>query len=506
MKNLTSNETQKDHRENPGRFRHFLAGSLAAAALFSSPLLESTAFAQQPPPPVIAQNDQAQRNLRYDVNGSSSVSLSNGTEGNITAFPVVNQSSVPVVSFEGPAVVTAKFYPIVRAADAQSGASLPVTVTYTVDRNTPVDISSSTAASAVTNQTLTSRGLAIGTPTDLRIEVSGEGPHTVSVSRPDGLLEVVSVIAPAPAVVEPVVQHPIQQPPVTQPPVRTPENPRTRQLDSIRSRLALNYDSYWFHDFGNAGNGGSMHQADILYRHPIGQHLAFFVGPRLTLHDASITSSGNKTSLRIYGAEAMAGLAVYFGESTLYLSGMGGLQAYNGGVEAADGRTSSATNYGAGYGGRLGYDYGDILGISAQLTNNPFNPGIFRLHFEVPYTWIQGDQVRPSLDASLLWLHLMRPTAGDGVGGGSLAENNLFLHAHALVPIWRLGPIVPSALVGFEYDRSLDGAGPADRAAALLGGAVTLDIAHKFRLMAGAGASVPTGSPFVLANANVLDF
>ena len=92
----------------------------------------------------------------------------------------------------------------------------------------------------------------------------------------------------------------------------------------------------------------------------------------------------------------------------------------------------------------------------------------------------------------------------DGVGGASLSESNLLLRAYALLPTWRLGPVVPSVLAGFEYDRSLSGAGPADKAAALLGGALTLDIADRFRLMAGAGASVPDGAPFVIVNANLL--
>ncbi len=503
MKDLTSKEIQNGCRERPGTFKRFLAGSFVAAALLSSPLLERTAMAQ-PVPEAQNQGQVAQRrNVRYDVTGSSQVSLSSGTD-QIQAYIVMTDASVPTVAFEGPAVVNLRFYPTVRPADVANG-SLALSVRYSVDNGAPVEERFTTNSSSVTHPTLTQNGLAIGTPKDFSVTVSGEGRHSVSVGYPNGFVVIQAVQAPEVAPVQPP-PRPLTPPPVQQPAQNTPGHDAApeappRPMDGVRSRASLEYSGVWLKRLGNAGNGGMLHQLDALYRHPFGEHAALLVGPRLSLFDSGISPSGASTGVLMGDASAMLGVALYFGDVSLYAAGFGGLQVNHYGVTAADGRSASDTGFNVAYGGRLGFDYRDIIGLSADMSNSPFNPGLAHLRISLPWTWARD--ARPTLDANLLWLHVMRPAGPDGLGGASLDESNLYLRALVQLPVWRLGPVVPWVLAGAEYDRSLNGAGPADQANALLGGALSVDIADSVRLQAGAGASVPNGAPFVLFSASL---
>ncbi len=501
MNDLTSREIQKGCRERPGTFKRFLAGSAVAAALLASPMLESRAFAQQNPEAQPQTQQVVQRrNVRYDVTGSSQATLTSGSD-QIQAYIVMTDTSVPTVAFDGPAVVSARFYPTVRPADVASG-SLQLSVRYSVDNGAPVQESFSTSSSTVTHPTLTQNGLAIGTPRDFTVTVSGEGRHQLAIGYPNGFLVINSVTAPQEA-----VQPPPQQPPVVTPPTHQPERadttpqPAARPLGSVRSRLSLEYDGVWLKGIGNTPNDGSLHNLELLYRRPFGQHVALLIGPRLSMFDGSITSANASSRTLMGDASAMLGLAFYFGDVTLYAAGFGGLQVNSYEVTAADSRHSAATELGAAYGGRIGFDYNDIVGLYAQMSNSPFNPGNARLRVSLPWTWARD--ARPTLDANLLWLHALRPSGPDGLGGASLGENSLYLRAYGLIPTWRLGPVVPWLLAGVEHERSLDGAGPADHTNALLGGALSVDIADRFRIEAGAGASVPNGAPFILLNASM---
>ncbi len=313
MNDLTSRGIQKVCRERPGTFKRFLAGSFVAAALLSSPMLEQTALAQQPE----VQAQSQRRDVRYDVTGSSQVSLASGSD-QIQAYIVMTDASVPTLSFEGPAVVNARFYPTIRPADVANGP-IPMSVRYSVDNGAPTEASFTTGSSAVTHPTLTQNGLAIGTPKDLQITVTGEGRHTVAVGFPNGFIVISSVTAPqeapAPQVPVPVPRTPEQ--------VRTPgqdtqpQQPSARQLGSIRSRISLDYESIWHNGFGNAGTSGSIHTLDLLYRHPFGEHVALIVGPRLSLFDSSISPSGASTRSMMGDASVMAGIGLYFGDLTL---------------------------------------------------------------------------------------------------------------------------------------------------------------------------------------------
>jgi hypothetical protein len=503
MKNLSSTVIDGEQRKQPGSFRRFVAGSLCGLALLSSPMLESRAFAQEHPP-VAQQSPARTRQAQYSVQGNQ-FGLRNGSAG-ISAYQVYDQQHIaPVISVEGPAVVTMRFYPLVNPADAdQQTHRVNYTLRYTVDGGAPVEQAGlateiSQIASADTAR-LDLTGFAVGTPHELRIPLEA-GSHRVSVTYPNGFLEIVSAVAPAP---EPAVVVPQQpQPRPDQPPQQAspePEHPATSPIASIRSTGALNYERLWLSDLGSTRNSGSIDELDVLYRHRFGDNFGLFVGPHLNLYTTGTSDPAARTDILMGNAALMAGVAFYAGEHTFYLAGFGGLQAVSTDLTLADGRNRSGVDYMGGFGGRLGYDWNNIIGASAELSNNPFNPGTFRLRVAIPYSWVRD--ARPTLDVSLRWLHLLRPNPTDAEGSGILDENNLLLRANALVPIWRLGPVVPSALVGFQYDTSLGVADTAGRADLLLGGAVSLDIADRFRVEAGAGSSL-RGEPFILLNANL---
>ncbi|MFN7991683.1 MAG: hypothetical protein U0R44_06005 [Candidatus Micrarchaeia archaeon] len=474
-----------------------MASSFAALSILSSPLLERQAFAQ-PQPEVSERRETPQRDVRFEVAGTQ-LPLRNG-DTETQAYQVFEQQNIaPAVTLEGPATVTVRFYPIISPQQLdQASGRLDYSVSYTIDGGSPAQARLSTMSSTATSPRLDLSGLAIGTPGEFTVAIEA-GRHVVRVQSPTGFVEVVRAQAPQPA--QPPVQQ-VQQPPVQPPVQQPPAQEESHTFESVRSPFSLNYEGYWLSGPRSSNDSGFVNRLDAMYRHRFNSLVALDVGLSAGWSRATLDSSLASARVDVIDPQAAAGVSVFLGRNTLYALAVGGLEVMRYSLSIPDGRSREATSYGPIYGGRIGYDYNDIFGLSGELTNNHLNPLTVRARVALPYSWVTD--ARPTLDLSLRLLNSLRPdTSSPLLGTTNLDEKTILLNGNLILPVYRLGPVLPEALLGFRYDRRIDSG--TDNAALLLGALLAIDAGSRFRIEAGAGAQMQFApsfgaGPFMLLN------
>jgi hypothetical protein len=208
----------------------------------------------------------------------------------------------------------------------------------------------------------------------------------------------------------------------------------------------------------------------------------------------ALTTAQAESSLRSYSGDIAAGLSYQNGRHYLYGLGFGGYRGIQTNLlSLADGRTLDQLSSGIEFGGAGGYNYSNIFALRVQGGNNPFNPFSARVFGAVPYTWAEG--VYPYVEADFLWLHTLRPADSPGfVGLTTLDENAFHVRALAGLPIYRIGPVVPIAIAGGEFNIS---GGSVTSGTGIFGGGLRTFFTRGLDLEA-FGAATLHGDPLIL--------
>lgn len=232
--------------------------------------------------------------------------------------------------------------------------------------------------------------------------------------------------------------------------------------------ISLAFERVTLSNLGEHGNSGDLNDVEVLVMPQLSESLALIVGASSGINNLSADTAETGTNLRMVTGNVVAGVLFNTGEHTLFGSVYGGVSHLAPDVASKLGEPGSEYEiWGAEYGGRVGYAYGNIFGLLVQGGNNPLNPGLARLYLGLPLTWAEG--VYPRLDVDARLLRLIKPNA-DGSLGGELSDTNVLTRANVKVPMVRLGPVVPSILAGCELSGSSEGV----EADGFFGGSLTL--------------------------------
>lgn len=470
--------------------RRLLTAAMTGFLAFS-PIVEGTARAQQAP------EVQQAAPVNYSVSTPTYPLMRDGVETR-SYLVSMSRSMAPTITIDGPATITARFYPVFRNSEYPSG-TLDVDITYSVDGAVNHE-AHTTSRSTVTSPVLSSEDWSIGTPKNLTIEV-GAGNHTVAFRSPDGFLDVVRVERPAPepAPVEQPETRPAEpEPQPAQPEQGTeprPEQPQEPEEHHYRPVFQLLGERTHLHELGSSGNHGDLNNVLITGDIPLSDELSIiaaggFVSNALTLEQPEVS-----TSLRSLTGRLGVGLRFSSGDHSAYALVLGGYRALLNDVESqTDGRALDETIHSYDIGGQAGYSYSHWFELTVSGSNDPFNPISARIYGALPYGWVQD--AYPWAELDLLWLHALQPIESpDMIGSANLAENVFNGRLTVGVPLFRLGPVVPSALVAGDMNAS-EGSVHGDF---MLGGSLGLDfLEQRLRIEAAGAASPLTATPFFL--------
>lgn len=471
------------HREKPGYFKRFLASSLTAVALLSSPLLDQRAMAQ---PQVETQTPQT---VQYDQRGTEVTLSDSGTD--IRARAVISSQPAeqnPAVVLEGPAMVRLKFYPLL-ARQTDAGASRrDYTIRYSVD-STAGEHSASTEQSTITSSQIDMTTAAIGTSVEFTVDVP-EGRHTISVTYPSGFLEVVGATRPAqeprPIAPEPPIQ-PQQRPEVPAQPAQTDTELRARPY------FTLDFQRMPVHAV--AGNSGDVNEVDLVGGIRLHRNVYLLLGADFTTIGMRLERPSFTNELRGFSPRGLAGLSFDWDRSELYALAYVGYQAMVTDIALTDGRTLSNRGDMVVGGGRLGYDYDNFVGAYIAGGSDPFNPFSARAYGRLPFWW--GEKIYPELAVDYRWLHVLREIQVPGYQGVAALNDNAHMVRTALtVPIWRVGDVFVPSLWG-GYQANIHSSGTSHDG--FLGAQLGLDF-PSFYLNAGGAYAFESQAPVITLN------
>jgi hypothetical protein len=472
--------------------RNWFSRTLAACAFSGfvafSPLAERTAHAQETPhtvqPTTVCTGGQA----------TDSGTVHNGCV-------VIRQSSLTAqVSVEGPARVNFRFYPAVDPTwFNEQTTTYARTIEYTVGAAgapaTAQTYAGTTSMSQITSSSIQAP-LAIGTPMDFTVTVAA-GSQVITVSRPNGILEVLGAEAvPEQRTIQPAVPEHHDTPPV----VRVEPTP-TPQPDAVRRvRGEALGQVMSIRGLGPHHNDGDTYQLGGFLNIPLHRNVALSLGVGTTSHGLTLQTPDATTGLRSYSAEALAGVFVNIDRHSIYGLVSGGWRMLESHITAGSQRLDN-TDHAFQFYGVLGYEYDRYIRARFMVGNDPFNPMAGRLYAALPWTWARTPNAEGfiDLDASLMWLHTMRPRDDGQLGSFALDQDALLMRFPARVPIYPIGPVVPYLFAAPEYVHSLAGSG--NEFNMYLGGALGLDL-RPLRVDAYGGVSLE-GRPLVLLNATI---
>ncbi|MFH0884179.1 MAG: hypothetical protein V1861_00530 [Candidatus Micrarchaeota archaeon] len=450
----------KEAESRPGPVRRTLLNcAIIGAFALSSPLMEGTARAQTPSPeqaqPPSAQavqpNAEQAPAQRYTADGrAAQVSDAQGAHN---VYVVSSQSGfTPNVTVEGPCRLTVRFYPAVLrerfpTPESEYARQVDYTLGPSGGQRRPGSFSGTTRSSQYTSTEI-GGGLVVGSPLEHTIEVPS-GRNILTVTSPNGLLEIVRV---EPLPVAPVVRPPVQ-PVQVQPaqPARV-EAPSEGSEDSLRPAFTFEGSRTPLYGLGTSENRGDIYAAEALGHIRLNDTFSLIVGGMFSTYGLSLSTTPAEMSLRSYSGDIAAGLSFQSGGHYLYGLGFGGYRGIQTNLlSVADGRRLDELSSALEFGGAAGYNYSRFFGLRVQGGNNPFNPLSARIFGAIPYTWAEG--VYPYVEANLLWLHTLRPAESPGfVGLSTFDENAFHIRALAGIPIYRIGPLVPIAIAGGEFN------------------------------------------------------
>jgi hypothetical protein len=473
-----------------------IATSVALATSLSfSPMAEGIARAENP-------SKEVQTEPTHRVIGTTG-ELTDGTN-TPTVYVLSRQArQLPVVEVDGPARLTIRFYPTLNRSRFDESPEISRPISYTIaevgGETIPHDYPGVFRISNFTSPNIAGSDLVIGTPVEITITLLS-GSYRVGVTAPNGFLEVVHVErehVPTPP------PRPVQ-PPVAAPTPAVQEEPEQPESDSPRPNyrpvVQLTGERAGLHEVGPFSNSGDMNSVLLTGDIPLGDHFSVVVGGSFLSNGLTMEQPEAVTSLRSLSGALGAGLRYRNGSHSLYALALGGYRAIMTDVEStADAGTFEETVHAFGYAGQLGYSFDQWFALTFEGGNDPFNPISARVYGALPYGWVR--HAYPWAELDLRWLHTMRPLEQDGLIGAANLDDDVF-HGRLLlgVPLVRLGPVVPSALVAGDLNASAGGLHSADF---MLGGALGLDfLEERLRIEAGGAVSPLTVTPMFLLRAS----
>ena len=419
-----------------------------------SPLSEGTAFAQTP-----QVQETAQRTVQPTVRGQEA-QLTDGSSTRQVRVVFRQGNLAPEVEVEGPARVNLRFYPV-TSADwfNEQTTTHPRNIEYSVGaagaEGTSQSFAGSTSASSFTSnsgQLVVQAPLGIGTPIDFTVSVQA-GRQVISVRAPNGFLEVLG----AEAVQEErrIVPDERRIPPVQPPPVPQPVQP----APTLRRPLVMIAGERTdLRSFGAARNSGDVYDLQGFGNIYLGDHWALSLGAGVSSVGLSMQSEGAQTGLRSISGRLLGGVSYFNNRHYLYALVAPGYRAGMTGIHAPDGRTADNLSHAFEFEGLLGYQYDRYFALDLRGGNAPLSPFTGSLYFALPYTYA-GEDAYPDLSFRLRLLRNMRPRGDGNIGSFVVDESDLLMRWDLRLPIYRLGPIIPYAMLSPEYLHNLGSGG-----------------------------------------------
>ncbi len=448
-------------RSRPPLLRNgLLACALSGLALFAAPLVESTAGAQP-----ASKEAASQPATLHRVRGKKG-QITDGTNSPEVYIVSREANVLPVVEVEGPSTLTVRVYPAVsRDWFGQENKEVPRPVIYKLgpsdgDAKEQVFPGNTRRSPFISTDIDAQSSLAIGTPIEMSIQIPS-GMHKFSVVSPNGFLEVVRV--------ERIEERKPQPPP--QKPRTKPAAPAVTEVPWRPPVFKLNGVMLPFHEIGPSKNSGNMSNATALGRIRLGKHLALLAGGGFSSWDLSISTPDATTIARSYTGRLVTGLSYASNRHRIYALVSGGYTKVLTDISSkTDSRREDVMTQLFDYRGELGYGYGRWARLSVSGGSDPFNPLSVHISGVLPYGWTP--EAYPWAELSLMWLHTLTPAEGEGLGAVRVSDNNIHTHLLLGVPVWRIGPLVPSVFLAGELSASGDGL---QNANFMVGGALSAD-------------------------------
>jgi hypothetical protein len=480
------------------------ASAVAALIAFGSPLLENRAFAQAPAPaptevaapaPVQDAKPAPDACAPPSCEVKAEIAMMSDGKANPKVFTVVRPSTESAgklftLEVDGPATVTLQFYPAVLTSRFKTNdTTVDKKIEYSVG---PVG-SDAVAQSfeGVTRQSEfkspdMAEGLSVGTPLTFTVKLP-KGRNVIRHVSPNGFMEVVSVV---PVVEE---QKPVAatQPAATQP-AKTLVAADTNQPGSVA--IDIYGEHQWLRDFGDSKNSGMLTDASLLFRRNW-SNVGLYGGVLGTSYQMALDAPSALSTLRMTSVDGELGLSLHFGAHTIKAGGIAGLRMIDRSMTPKVAILSpfeGGMAYDFEFGGKASYDFNRMLGLIVRGSNNPFNPLTGQAYFIFPVGWAP-DNANPELSFLFRWMHALQPGDDAKVGGFNLNENNYLMHINTKIPVWKIGPFVPSVMADLELDKA-----PSKTTALFYVGGLLGVRTNTFRIDAGAAANVADGKPLIL--------
>jgi hypothetical protein len=301
-----------------------------------------------------------------------------------------------------------------------------------------------------------------------------------------------------PAVKETIAEGPAKAPEKPEEKAEQPAEKAKRPLLSLAGRRLM------LSSLGEFDNRGEINDVELLYLPSINDTIAITLGGYMGHRNIAVTTVDAETAIMLTSGGGVAGLRLRFGDHTVFADVFGGIRhvlpRFKSKNDAS--RRSEYAEMQAEFGGRVGYDFDDMFGLVLLGSNNPFTVGQLRAYASLPYTWTPGDHLRVDVDAR--WLHLIKPNTGERMGG-TLDQGNILFDTTVKIPTYRLWGVLPSAMVGFSWNKDLGNSNgiEADASNIYLGATVDALIADTVRVELG-GAYMFTGDYMLILNASLL--
>jgi hypothetical protein len=464
--------------------------------------------------PLAEREARAEGVTETDKNGhrilGTKVELTDGKTSPEVHILVRQQNLLPVVEVEGPANLTVRFYPALNKNRFEGGNEVSMPIQYTIAEvggEAPITNSypGVFTESEFKSPNLSGSGLVVGTPAEFTVKVR-KGTFRFSVTQPNGFLEVVNVEhveeKPQPPAPEPPAE-PKQMPKIpvaTEPPVeQKPEKPAEEPKKEQRPVVQFSGEHARVHELGSHENTGDLNSMLLVGDIKAGEKFSVLLAGAFTSNSLELEMPDAVTKLRSFSGDGGLGVRYMNGSHSMHVLALAGYRSVSTDVRSlADDRTYDDKDGSFGYGAQAGYSFDRWFAATVSGSNDPFNPFSGRIFGALPYGWVSN--AYPNAELDLRWLHSLKPVEQENVVGVVDLADNAFHGRLALgLPLFRAGPVVPSALVAGEMNTSKDGV----HGDVLLGGALGLDFLEDRLKIEAAGAASPlTAAPMFLLRLN----
>ena len=474
------------------RFISEIASYGAAALIALSPMLEGVSTAQKTP---VAQQSETR------IMAGQSLQLTNGKQSPWVYVILKEKDIIPSKKLDGPKNLALRFYPVVELKRlVKNGGEVSIGIEYSlVKEGEQKDATLIEGRTRISNFRVLQEGVldlnkyAIGTPVDFTVQIR-KGDFVFSALS-KGFIEIVRIDT----IIEKRIPKPLVRKTV---PKQEPKKVIAIGKEAGHSNLPLfvfEGERTHLHKIGPGEDSGDLNQALAAINFRLGHGLSANAGLMFSSFGLSHETGEAVTSMRSISANATAGLILEKGNHIFIARGFGGYRAMLKDIKSKIGDSSGQETYHqAEYGGAAGYCYGHVIEAIVSGSNNPFNPLSAKISGTLPWGWVKD--AYPWLEADVLWIHTMESLQEENlIGGIKLGVNNVYARLSGGIPIWRLGPVVPSLLVSGDLNASEAGFHHAD---IMLGAAVAARLG-RFDFNAGGAVSPITVTPYFFLKMSV---